>query len=621
MFRNAGIVTVIAWFALAGFARGEDAAWKDLFDGKTLSGWEVRGGFATYRVEDGCIVGKTAEGSPNTFLCTEVDYGDFILEFDVKCDPQLNSGVQIRSHVYYHDTVTRFFRDGQWRERTRPAGHVYGYQVEIAAAESGTSGGVWDEARAAMWLQGAAADPAAQKAFKDNAWNHYRVECRGPRIRTSINGVACSDFFDTTDLAGFIGLQVHSVRPGVSAEVRWKNIRIMDLGRHVWKPIFDGVSLDGWHTLPGGQWEIKNGVLVGSSPVTEGRHGLLATNDTFGDFVARVKFKAVKGNSGFYFRVEEVPGAVGVHGFQAEIDAARDVGGLYETGGRAWVVQPSPEDVATWFRPGEWNDMTVCAEGRAIVVHVNGYRTAKLQDDPGRLKGKLALQLHGGQDMEVQFKEVSLLVKGTVTRPFNGTDLSNWIAKPGSGKKNLWTVGVPTVSKEKPREFVVTPGTGAMINGAVHHRDSQDFYTKQTFGSCRLELDVMVPEGRNSGIYLMGEYEVQVLDSFGKKKLGGGDMGAVYGAAAPAVNATTPPGTWQRYAIDWQAPEFNEKGEKTNNARFIRVELNGIVLHESLVMPRQTPGGVDGKEKPKGPLMFQGNHGPVAYKNIVVTEW
>jgi hypothetical protein len=223
--------------------------------------------------------------------------------------------------------------------------------------------------------------------------------------------------------------------------------------------------------------------------------------------------------------------------------------------------------------------------------------------------------------MEVQFKDISVLVKGTVTRPFNGKDLENWTAKPGSGKRNLWTVGVPVIPKEKPGQFVVTPGTGAMINRAVHHGDSQDFYSTQTFGSCHLELEVMVPKGSNSGIYVMGEYEVQVLDSFGRKELGGGDMGAIYGANAPAVNASTAPGTWQRYGIDWQAPAFNENGKKIRNARFIAVELNGLVLHENVVMPSETPGGVDGKEKPKGPLMFQGNHGPVAYRRIVVTEW
>ena len=125
----------------------------------------------------------------------------------------------------------------------------------------------------------------------------------------------------------------------------------------------------------------------------------------------RLKFKAVQGNSGLYFRVDKVKGAVGVHGFQAEIDPANDVGGLYETGGRAWVVQPTPEQVKKYFKPGQWNQMTVTAEGRHVVVHVNGQKTAELKDDPGRLEGHIALQLHGGQDMHVEFQDIEIRVK------------------------------------------------------------------------------------------------------------------------------------------------------------------------------------------------------------------
>ena len=129
----------------------------------------------------------------------------------------------------------------------------------------------------------------------------------------------------------------------------------------------------------------------------------------------------------------------------------------------------------------------------------------------------------------------------------------------------------------------------------------------------------MVPQGSNSGIYVMGEYEIQVLDSFGKQKMGSGDMGAIYNAAVPSINASKKPGEWQQYVIEFRAPRFDANGKKTQNAEFVKVELNGQVLHKNLVMPEATPGGVMGKEVPEGPLMFQGNHGPVAYRNIVVT--
>ncbi len=177
-----------------------------------------------------------------------------------------------------------------------------------------------------------------------------------------------------------------------------------------WKPLFDGRTLAGWHTLPGGKWQVRNGAIVGTSSKAEKRHGLLVSDKRYGDFTARLKFKVLKGDSGFYFRVDKVESNVGVHGFQAEIDMGNEVGGLYETGGRAWVVKPSPEEVKKYFKPQQWNQMTVSAHGRRIVVHVNGRKTAELKDDPGRLEGHLALQLHGSKDMNVMFKDIEILV-------------------------------------------------------------------------------------------------------------------------------------------------------------------------------------------------------------------
>jgi hypothetical protein len=182
-------------------------------------------------------------------------------------------------------------------------------------------------------------------------------------------------------------------------------------GADDFRPLWDGKSLEGWHTIPGGEWKIEEGVIVGRNEASDPRHGHLVTDDQYGDFTVRLKFKAVKGNSGLYFRIEKVPGDVGVKGFQAEIDAANDVGGLYETHGRAWVVQPKPEQVKEFFKPGEWNEMTVSAAGRNVVVHVNGVKTAELKDDPGRTEGYLALQLHGSQDVEVHFKDLEIAGK------------------------------------------------------------------------------------------------------------------------------------------------------------------------------------------------------------------
>ena len=599
------------------------ADWEYPFNGKDLSGWEVRGGSAKYTVEDGMIVGTTEKGSPNTFLCTEKWYGDFIMEFEVKVDPVLNSGVQIRSHAYRKDSTVPIWREGKKFDRKHKEGDVYGYQVEISNEELGTSGGVWDEARKSMWLDNVEGDPVKKRALKDDQWNKYRIECVGDSIKTWINDIPCANFIGSDDLIGFIGLQVHSVPEDVQAQVRWRNIRIQDLGRHVWKPLFDGETLAGWHGLPGGNWEVKNGIIRGVSPQTEKRHGLLVSDREYDNFTIRFKYKAVKGNSGFYFRSDEVDSTVGVHGFQAEIDVANDAGGLYETGGRAWVVQPKPEQVKTYFKPQQWNQMTIYAQNRHIVVFVNGHKTAELKDDPGRLSGHLALQLHGNMDMDVCFKDLEILEpaenKG-VHIPFNGVDLNNWQVQEGKGK-NLWKVGIPEVSPDNPKMLIAKKGIGAMINLAEHHGDSLDIYTKEKYGSCRLELEVMVPKESNSGIYVMGEYEVQVLDSWGVEKLSFADMGAIYGAAPPPINASKKPGEWQKYLIDFLAPVFDEEGNKITNARFIRIVLNDKVLHRELVIPQQTPAGVDGKEKPLGPLKFQGNHGPVAYRNITITDW
>jgi hypothetical protein len=178
------------------------------------------------------------------------------------------------------------------------------------------------------------------------------------------------------------------------------------LSKNKWVKLFDGKTLKGWHTIPGGEWKVENGAIVGRSEKTDERHGLLVSDNTYQDFEIQIQYKAISGNSGLYFRAEEVGGLVGVHGFQAEIDPTQDAGGLYETGGRAWVIKPTEEEVKKWYKPDVWNKMTVRAEKGNIVVHVNGHKTAELINDPGRKEGHIALQLHGGQAMHVLFKDI-----------------------------------------------------------------------------------------------------------------------------------------------------------------------------------------------------------------------
>ena len=203
--------------------------------------------------------------------------------------------------------------------------------------------------------------------------------------------------------------------------------------------------------------------------------------------------------------------------------------------------------------------------------------------------------------------------------PFNGKDLKDWSYKAKGKLEPKWVVGTPSLAKDKPNALVASGKEGAMVNVVAGHGQSVDIYSNQKWGSHRIELEVLVAKGANSGIYVMGEYEVQILDSYGKEKLGGGDMGAIYGAQPPRTNACKKPGEWQKYQIDFVAPKFDGSGKKTANAKFLVVKLNGKILHENVEMKGTTPSGVTGKEAATGPIMFQGDHGPVAFRKIKIS--
>jgi hypothetical protein len=187
-----------------------ESAWRDLFDGESLEGWKRLGGEAEYRLEAGEIVGISRLDTPNSFLVTEETFGDFALELEFQVDPELNSGVQIRS-LSLPD-----YQDGR----------VHGYQVEIDPSDRAWSAGIYDEGRRG-WLNDLKDNEPARKAFKPGEWNHFRVECRGDSIKTWINGVPAADLKDSMTPQGFIALQVHGVGDSTDArEVRWRNVRI-----------------------------------------------------------------------------------------------------------------------------------------------------------------------------------------------------------------------------------------------------------------------------------------------------------------------------------------------------------------------------------------------------------
>ena len=188
----------------------------DLFNGKDLTGWVQRGGKATYAIEGGEIVGTSLTNTPNTFLCTAKTYGDFILEYDFKVDPQLNSGVQIRSECF--DEAKTVELGG--KKINIPAGRVHGYQVEIdpnPKQDRWWSAGLYDEARRTWLYPGAMGGDAktfteqGRKIFKKGEWNHVRVEAIGDSLKTWLNGTACADIKDSVTARGFIALDRKSV--------------------------------------------------------------------------------------------------------------------------------------------------------------------------------------------------------------------------------------------------------------------------------------------------------------------------------------------------------------------------------------------------------------------------
>ncbi|WP_299666665.1 DUF1080 domain-containing protein [uncultured Polaribacter sp.] len=299
----------------------EQTPWKDLFDGETLEGWTQKGGDAKYQVRDGAVVGTTVHNTPNSFLTTDKLYGDFILELEYKVDSTMNSGIQIRSNSFPH------YRDGR----------VHGYQVEIDPSERAWSGGIYDEARRG-WLNTLENNPEAQKAFKQNDWNHYRIEAIGDTLKTWINGVPAAHLVDEKTASGFIGLQVHNIKPDKKegTEIVWKNIKIitenvakyskkspikpiiiknqltLDEKKKGWQLLWDGKTTNGWRgakldKFPESGWKIKNGELIvlasGGGESTAG--GDIVTEALYGDFELSVDFKVTPGaNSGIKYYVD-----------------------------------------------------------------------------------------------------------------------------------------------------------------------------------------------------------------------------------------------------------------------------------------------------------------------------
>jgi len=455
----------------AGTAAADGGGWVNLFNGRNLDGWVQKGGKAKYSVEDGAIVGRSVAGTPNSFLCPAKEYGDFILEYDFKVDPKLNSGVQIRSKCYDKPHVY----DWKGRKIKVPAGRMHGYQIEIDPDPKRArwwSAGIYDEARRG-WLCPLKGDKTAEAAFTkqgatcfhEGGWNHVRIEAVGPWIRTWLNGVPRAAIRDGMTPKGLIGLQVHGIggkKDHEGLQVAWANLRIKEIepgtganslsAKEIaggWCLLWDGRTSDGWRgaklkEFPKTGWKMAGGELVvqAGSGAESRAGGDIVTRWRFARFELQLDFKITPGaNSGIkYFcqpNLDPITGsgakakqgsAIGLE-YQILDDARhpdakkgrggnRTIASLYDLMAADASKAPNP--------PGQWNHARIVTDGTHVEHWLNGRKVleyergskafrdlvakSKYKNIPGFGEwpdGHILLQDHGN---EVHFRNVKVRV-------------------------------------------------------------------------------------------------------------------------------------------------------------------------------------------------------------------
>ncbi|MET3978650.1 hypothetical protein ABIB62_001219 [Mucilaginibacter sp. UYP25] len=431
------------------------AGYTNLFNGKNLNGWKILAGKAEYKVENGGITGTAVLNSGNTFLVTEKQYGDFILELDAKTESTLtNSGIQTRSHY-------------------NPAGHegkglVYGRQCEIDPSDRKWTGGIYDEGRR-DWLYPMELNAKAQSAWKNGQFNHIKIECIGNTTKTWINGVATACVIDTVDTKGFIGLQVHAIDNEKQAgkKIYFKNIRIkttnlkpqqfakdvyvVNLQQNIlstyekhdgWKLLFDGKTNTGWHsasaaTFPVKGWKVEDGMLsvIGANGGEATNGGDIISDGQYSAFDMSFEFRMSKGaNSGVKYFVtldEKTQGsAIGLE-YQVLDDAVHPDAKLGRDGNRTlaslYDLIPAKKQPRFVHPIGAWNIGRVVVSPNNHVTHyLNGIKVLeydrgskeyrelvalskyKIWKDFGEAKeGHILLQDHG---FDVNYRNVKIKV-------------------------------------------------------------------------------------------------------------------------------------------------------------------------------------------------------------------
>jgi len=371
--------------------------WEDLFDGKTLNGWKVLAGEAKFDAVEGEIVGTTVMNTGNTFLVTEKEYGDFVLELEIKVeDPAGNSGVQTRSH---YDPAGN-----------KNKGKVYGRQVELDPTDRRWTGGIYDEGRR-NWLYPLTLHPEAQNAYKAGEYNHIKVECIGDEMKTWVNGIPTAHLIDTIDSSGFIALQVHAIykEENIGKKVHFRNIRIKtenlepepfpdgifmvntkpnDLSdyekRNGWSLLFDGKSAQGWtgagKPFPADGWTVKDGILtVLSTKEAHSKGGPILTEKQFGPFDFSFEFRITPGaNSGVKYLVtltdDAKPTIIGLE-YQIYDDRAHPGTPANTTMASLYELVPA-EIQSRFLKPaGQWNTgRIVLFPDKRVEHYLNGIK-------------------------------------------------------------------------------------------------------------------------------------------------------------------------------------------------------------------------------------------------------
>ena len=440
------LTSILVLIALSSSAQSEMGEWEYLLNGKDLNAWEILGGKATYQVENGELIGTTVSNTPNTFLRTKKEFGDFILEVELFVHPLMNSGIQIRS----------------LSKKEYQNGRVHGYQVEVDPSKRAWSGGIYDESRRG-WLYNLELNPQAKTAFKNNEWNKYRIECIGNSIKTWLNGIPVAHLIDAETHKGFIALQVHSIPNSEPAgrQIRWKNIKIQtkNLKTIASDPIFvvntlvnnlskeekslgyrllwDGKTTKNWtltntNKFPEKGWLIQDGILsVEKDQVGQpALGGDIVTQKIFAAFELKFDFKLTEGaNSGLKYLVNDYNGSIIGLEYQILDDEKHPDAKMGIKGNRTlaslYDLIPALKIPAAVKKIGEWNQAMIRVYPNNKVEHwLNGYKVLEFDRQSAEFKelvsqskfknvkgfgltpnGKILIQDHGDQ---VSFRSLKI---------------------------------------------------------------------------------------------------------------------------------------------------------------------------------------------------------------------